>query len=874
MAVTLVPIPLRSVVMPAPPPMAEFLAGTAVWQPTSVTSTNWGTLQLLIDGTDVSLFRGAPFVCESWQSQEPFGDSQGIVDFPQIFQFDPVGRFAAGDTAWCFTGASAVLNLVRPDTSTKVLFAGYVQIDGDGYAQQAGSGTSTTNGSAHFFQLTLQGTMYQLGLAELTPYFALNTQDAGVLIAKAVNGVVGPRFNPLALPTTTVASGSNGVDVTSFTGSGTLHVGSTAAIVAMGSTAVQVVTSSGVAIITFTGDTGTTFTGCTTIAQGSGILSTDNLVTAGTGFPIAADGSFTTVLEYVQDTLGQCTTIDGASQWTLSCDNSTSKPTPSLALKDVQTIDWTVDAGVPGVDTSGLTDDVSSNYNVMYGSGTTAAGLTTPFNLDLFGVASGFDPGGQVWKNSAYPGLTWTGSSPQPLQPFPFSSPSATMTIGTTNAATSTGDGVSILQSRIGTPVTGTYNSTDAAEVSSIQTADGLTVDGVVGAQTWVAIWATATGGAVVLPLYLWEQSQISSGPFNGYYQSPVDPDLWDAYGDRLVGYNVVGNPHYSGANYDPSILRVEGYIGMGAGITLAEAKNRAKALVNRDFAGSWAGTIILTTDPHEGSRFEIRAGDNVMLNYLHGATTTIGLTTYPGLLFHVNQVDVAFDNTPSMTTGVPTDQPPLSVTLTVDTAARDSITSKAYVSHTPGSSGDPVRRADVLKRKSRLTNDTVVQFDAAAGAGIIPLHPIRAGKWTALQIPFAQVGQISRVSYVTTDAASEFYLAVFNKKTTPLDMITILGSGGDPTQSQIWQTQAAPLINAGCIVSWGGDDGSGLQPCGYWPLTEQQGGSLTGQFMDSGNWNYHSADPPWLWVLEYSPDSCNIQGVFEQLGSVGASPA
>ena len=90
--------------------------------------------------------------------------------------------------------------------------------------------------------------------------------------------------------------------------------------------------------------------------------------------------------------------------------------------------------------------------------------------------------------------------------------------------------------------------------------------------------------------------------------------------------------------------MRVEAYCGMGAGITFAQAKNRAMAQVNRDYAASWAGTIVLTSDPHEGSRFEVRAGDNITLNYFHGAS----------VVFHINQVDVAWDQPPSITTGPP----------------------------------------------------------------------------------------------------------------------------------------------------------------------------------------------------------------------------
>ena len=75
----------------------------------------------------------------------------------------------------------------------------------------------------------------------------------------------------------------------------------------------------------------------------------------------------------------------------------------------------------------------------------------------------------------------------------------------------------------------------------------------------------------------------------------------------------------------------------------------------------------------------------------------------------------------------------------------------------------------------------------------------------------------------------------------------------------------------AGLEISWGGNAGYGLQPCGYWPLTLQLSGPLTGNFVDDDLWSYASSNPPWLWVCEYSPNACFIRGVFEQ--AVGGTP-
>lgn len=75
---------------------------------------------------------------------------------------------------------------------------------------------------------------------------------------------------------TTVASGSNTVDVSTFTGSGTLNVAASTNMVV--GPRVQVATSGGNAIIAFTGTGTGTLTGCTTLT-GTGTLSTGGAVT-------------------------------------------------------------------------------------------------------------------------------------------------------------------------------------------------------------------------------------------------------------------------------------------------------------------------------------------------------------------------------------------------------------------------------------------------------------------------------------------------------------------------------------------------------------------------------------------------------------------
>lgn len=98
-----------------------------------------------------------------------------------------------------------------------------------------------------------------------------------------------------SIETTTVAAGSSGVNVNTFTGSGTLNVAATATFTPnMGGTIsddinvaynpnrfplLSVATANGVALLSYTGTTSTTFTGVDYISGQSGALATGAAVT-------------------------------------------------------------------------------------------------------------------------------------------------------------------------------------------------------------------------------------------------------------------------------------------------------------------------------------------------------------------------------------------------------------------------------------------------------------------------------------------------------------------------------------------------------------------------------------------------------------------
>lgn len=90
------------------------------------------------------------------------------------------------------------------------------------------------------------------------------------------NAATGFGYWGEATRTITVAAGSNGVDLNTFVGAGTLNVSSTNGFPTSGS--VTVVTASGTRTVAFTGKTATAFTGCSSAAPSGSTVTTGALV--------------------------------------------------------------------------------------------------------------------------------------------------------------------------------------------------------------------------------------------------------------------------------------------------------------------------------------------------------------------------------------------------------------------------------------------------------------------------------------------------------------------------------------------------------------------------------------------------------------------
>lgn len=330
-----------------------------------------------------------------------------------------------------------------------------------------------------------------------------------------------------------------------------------------------------------------------------------------TGISVSVLGGWESrVSGWVQGALA--TLVTGGSQWTVKCDVRS----PIMALKDVNTIGWTVSNGQRGISVE-LTQDITQAPNVIY--------------------AEGIGPDGGRWRNAKYP--NW---NPDNTPAFP-NNPIRSIEVGWTDARTTSGNGVSTWQAKAGRPVTGRFSQADSAQLKRMQDAAGVKRDGVLGPQSWAMTFETGSNtgtldGAFIMP---------------AAYSPSVEPHLYAPDGD-IIG----ANPEYS-----PGVLRVERYINFGAGATKEDGVRAAEEILARDSTPGWVGTVTMDIDPEEGSRLEVvREGTNGLIRSFRGEDLKV----------HVARVEFGADTVTATVDTNARDYPTLDAILDRDREATD----------------------------------------------------------------------------------------------------------------------------------------------------------------------------------------------------------
>lgn len=516
------------------------------------------------------------------------------------------------------------------------------------------------------------------------------------------------------------------------------------------------------------------------------------LATVTTGITTLKRGAYSdTVAEYAQSLLAEAWT-SGARQWTVG---KTSVPRRySVQLKPDVTnpasSTFTVTSGAPGVEVS-LSSDGDQRIDAIFGKGV--------------------GPKGEGWAGWVWPGLL-VDNAPD----YPFTSASNVISLGTTDADTDSGDGVSTWQERARAlgyktvEVDGTFRTDDRDACKAIQRRYGILVDGIVGPQTWAATFAVGS----------------NAGSLDGAYRAPLairtgcEPYLYSASGAK-VGTNPA---------YNPDLVRREIHIDYGSGVTKAEARLSAQDQLDRSSDPGWVGTVTFTkTDPWEKSRWEITEGEVFTLKGWRGADVLLSV------------VDVRKSLT--------------SVTLTVDSKARDAMTVSSILARDRDAKIDPARRPGNVNRRSRMERDQIVEYDSESGAGRVPKFALYGGLWSVIHIPLSEAGTLALTELTTSSPASEFYVGMFASPITAAHMVQYVG---DPSQADAWNTNVETLESRfGYITSWGNDG----EACGHFPYDST--GPVTGKFKDGGSLAYDSNEGGWVWLAFYSPRSCFIRGRF-----------
>ena len=182
-----------------------------------------------------------------------------------------------------------------------------------------------------------------------------------------------PSFTipPASGSNTTVASGSNSVSVSTFTGSGVLNVAAASATYPTSGTLLVVLSGGTVVTITYTGTSATTFTGCTTTA-GSGTLATGNGVATKGSYGAVTIGAYDTFLTSTGSTISGLTTRGVFVQFTSEFDGAARNGYSSVANKAADYIAAhrhvanALRAGAPGMVAMGWCSEHASGQAAWY----------------------------------------------------------------------------------------------------------------------------------------------------------------------------------------------------------------------------------------------------------------------------------------------------------------------------------------------------------------------------------------------------------------------------------------------------------------------------------------------------------------------------
>lgn len=499
-----------------------------------------------------------------------------------------------------------------------------------------------------------------------------------------------------------------------------------------------------------------------------------------TGIPTTQRGEPNSkVMSYAQALLGDAWTT-GGNQWTVAKKAGTRN---SYEVRQKKTgVDWIVTNGQRGVSIA-LSADRTQHPNVIIGRGQRTDG--------------------GVWMNKKFP------ESGKTAPDYPYTFPGTVMSIGSTDAGTTDGDGVSKWQRRANTlgfsvTVDGVFSSADATVCRALQARYAILVDGIVGPQTWAETFDVGALGA--------------------------DPDSWVRLplawvpGTQERRYSATGVDLGEDPAWNKTMRVVKEEIDFGTDVSLADGIRSAQQIIDRGNPLPLTGTITLTTDPRQDSRFRIQAGDRIQVIGYKGRNVTLHIA----------------DRGRDWTGKGP-------ITLQVAEKPTDALTLAQIRQRNNANRADPARRPGKIH-----TKPTIDPWDCESNAGQIERRAQYGGLWSVTRMPMSEVGRIARLN-LTCSSATEFAFFLFAKQITSAQMIRYVGTNPSAIADPGSTNRELLEDRFGWIEGFGGSNGM----LGHFPNGPD--GAVTGRAQESGI-DYYSPDQ-YLYLAIWTASSTFIEG-------------
>lgn len=534
-------------------------------------------------------------------------------------------------------------------------------------------------------------------------------------------------------------------------------------------------------------------------------------------------------LAYIQDLSAKGTRRD-ETQLTCMPDRRSEGGAYRVVAKDLETIRGTVYLD-DAVSVPDVRDDMAEKPNRVYATGVTPESMRVKFG--------------------AYPMLRDTAPPDYPMADgSPFG-------IGTTDADTDTGDGVSVMIWRLVkagylalADKPGGYDAdvADAIRDLKVDALSGPTlVNGDMTEQAWAALFDVSATGYSLAGTQILPAAQRSA------------TRKWN----RTANGSVIGRNE----DYDPTVIPVDATIDTGVGMTRRQIRGFARGELAPVADGHYVGTITLHSgaviDGEHNPGDPLTEGDLLDARALRPLENLWAPLFAGGTLFPITGIERQ-----------PSDAGDVFV-LDVDTRARDSLKVWEVIARNRESRRSPARAWLNQHRSSSLTKDAVGEFDEIGGV-LDDRVDLVGGAWTVFPLVAGQEGTIRTVD-LQTGPPTEFVLAVFGRQITPADLTTAIGNPLTKGGKKRWANPTIrERLDKDKVLLYA--VGEKRNPCGYYPGAKHPADDpllvddsaddategpdtviLTGRWKDDASFPYRCFDGPVLWVAIWAAEDTHL---------------